>query len=353
MPHARRPLALLALTLVFPLSPATAQPFGTYSWQLQPFCNRVTVTLNQDGALYSLDGFDDQCGAAQRAPLVGTAVLNPDGTAGLGFTVVTVPSARAVHVDARVNPATGSGTWGDSAGNSGTFALGGRVPGSPRPLPANALAWGTIIQGPATGGAGSIGLGVLVSTPGPGMGAAIVGQWGNVPTSSPPWPSAIRGLSQGEIGVLGISTSSVGVIGVSTSGPGVGGQSTDGPGVFGGSDNGPGVRAVSFGTGPNIALELHNGGIAVAGPLRPAFQHLAAAGNSSGNLTRIDHPLLNGVATAMVFVTHVYVVPGASVYVVSPVGVYYDAALSRWTIYREDLALMPAGAMFNVLVVNQ
>lgn len=140
MPHARRPLALLALTLVFPLSPATAQPFGTYSWQLQPFCNRVTVTLNQDGALYSLDGFDDQCGAAQRAPLVGTAVLNPDGTAGLGFTVVTVPSARAVHVDARVNPATGSGTWGDSAGNSGTFALGGtspdrRVPSQPMRSP--------------------------------------------------------------------------------------------------------------------------------------------------------------------------------------------------------------------------
>ena len=29
---------------------AAAQPFGTLHWQLQPFCNRVTVTINQDGA---------------------------------------------------------------------------------------------------------------------------------------------------------------------------------------------------------------------------------------------------------------------------------------------------------------
>lgn len=51
--------------------PAGAQPLGTFTWQLQPYCNRVTVNVRQDGAVYTLDGFDDQCGGGQRAPLNG------------------------------------------------------------------------------------------------------------------------------------------------------------------------------------------------------------------------------------------------------------------------------------------
>ena len=49
-------------------SSALAQPIGTFQWQLQPYCNALTVTVVQSGGVYTLDGFDDQCGAAVRAP---------------------------------------------------------------------------------------------------------------------------------------------------------------------------------------------------------------------------------------------------------------------------------------------
>ena len=87
------------------------------------------------GAIYTVDGYDDQCGAAQRAPLVGLATPNPDGTIGFGLHVVTVPGGRGVHIDARITLPSGSGSWTDSAGNSGTFAFGATTGGSPRPAP--------------------------------------------------------------------------------------------------------------------------------------------------------------------------------------------------------------------------
>ncbi len=114
---------------------AGAQPIGTFSWQLQPFCNRVTVNVTQNGAIYTADGYDDQCGAAQRAPLVGLATPNPDGSIGFGLNVVTVPGGRGVQIDARIALATLSGTWSDSAGNAGTFAFNAATGGSPRPVP--------------------------------------------------------------------------------------------------------------------------------------------------------------------------------------------------------------------------
>lgn len=114
---------------------AGAQPIGTFSWQLQPFCNRVTVNVTQNGGIYTADGYDDQCGAAQRAPLVGLATPNPDGSIGFGLNVVTVPGGRGVQIDARISLATLGGTWSDSAGNSGTFAFNAATGGSPRPVP--------------------------------------------------------------------------------------------------------------------------------------------------------------------------------------------------------------------------
>lgn len=349
MPHSHRLFALLALSLACPLSPAAAQPFGTYSWQLQPFCNRVTLTINQDGAVYSLDGFDDQCGAPQRAPVVGTAVVNPDGTAGLGFTVVTTPGGRAVHVDARVNPASGNGTWRDDAGNAGTFALGAATAGPERREPTGAPAPGAFIDVSAATLTSPYGFGVIITGATPPAGAAIVAQWGEQPTLAVDIASAVRGVSRDEAGVLGASTLSVGVTGISAVSAGVGGHSVYGAGVFGLSDHGPAVRALSLGAGP--ALELINGGIAVAGTVRPAFQHTATASTILANLTRIDHPLLNGNPTALVYVTHVYGT-GSNVYVPA-VGVYYDPGPSRWTIFREDQAAMPVSATFNVLVVIQ
>ena len=41
---------------------ANAQPLGSFSWQLQPFCNVLTISVTQQGNIYTLDGYDDQCG---------------------------------------------------------------------------------------------------------------------------------------------------------------------------------------------------------------------------------------------------------------------------------------------------
>jgi len=116
-------------------APAQAQSIGTLTWQLQPFCNRVTLTITQNGGIYTLDGFDDQCGAAQRAPLVGIATPNPDGSIGFGLNIVTVPSGRSVHVESRISLGSLGGPWTDSAGNSGTLVFNGAAAGAARPAP--------------------------------------------------------------------------------------------------------------------------------------------------------------------------------------------------------------------------
>jgi hypothetical protein len=131
-------LALAAFALALPAA-AGAQTLGTFRWQLQPYCNIVSLTVIQQGGQYTLDGTDDQCTAQQKASVRGMAFLNPNGTIGFGLTIVTTPGGAPVHVDATISMSTLSGTWTDSAGNDGTFvytpALG--VPGgSPRPATA-------------------------------------------------------------------------------------------------------------------------------------------------------------------------------------------------------------------------
>lgn len=130
-----RSLVVSLLVLSVSAGSSSAQSLGTYTWQLQPYCNRVTVNVRQDGAVYTLDGSDDQCGAAQRAPLVGLAAPNPDGSIGFGLNIVA-PSGQPVPVQARIQISTLAGTWRDSGGYSGTFVFGGAMPGlPPRPLP--------------------------------------------------------------------------------------------------------------------------------------------------------------------------------------------------------------------------
>ena len=120
---------------------ASAQVFGTFSWQMQPYCNVATLTLASTPVGFTLDGVDDQCGSTNKASAVGVASFNGAGTVTLSFTVILAPSAKPVHVAAIVSPANGNGTWSDSVGNNGTFALFAAVPGlPPRPLPASGLA---------------------------------------------------------------------------------------------------------------------------------------------------------------------------------------------------------------------
>jgi hypothetical protein len=130
-------VAILSVMLgaLLPGLPAAAQPLGSFRWQLQPYCNILTLAVVQQGGQYQLDGTDDQCGAAVKASVAGLAFQNPDGFIGFGLTIVTAPGGTPVHVDATIAIATLSGTWRDSVGNSGTFIStpGAGVPGGPRP----------------------------------------------------------------------------------------------------------------------------------------------------------------------------------------------------------------------------
>ncbi len=116
---------------------AAAQVLGPFSWQLQPFCNTVTFTITPIGSVFRLDGVDGQCSASRRAAVTGMAVPNPDGTIGLGFTIVSTQGGQAVHVDAFITLATLGGSWSDSQGNSGQFVFGG-VGDGPNILPIGA-----------------------------------------------------------------------------------------------------------------------------------------------------------------------------------------------------------------------
>lgn len=139
-------LAVAAITVSAPPLSAQGTVIGTFRWQLQPFCNVVTVTVVQLGAVYHVDGTDDQCGASRAASVVGLAFPNPDGSIGFGLTTVTTPGGTALHTDARITLATVSGTWTDSAGNSGNYVLtpGAGNGGSARVAPPGGIGPGTI-----------------------------------------------------------------------------------------------------------------------------------------------------------------------------------------------------------------
>jgi len=129
--HALVDVVVVAV-LVSVAAPVAAQPLGSFTWQLQPYCNRVTVNVRQDGSVYTLDGTDDLCGAPQKAPLVGLAAPNPDGSIGFGLNIIS-PTGQSIPVQARISISSLSGTWSDAAGNGGAFAFGANTGGGARP----------------------------------------------------------------------------------------------------------------------------------------------------------------------------------------------------------------------------
>jgi len=83
------------------------------------------------------------------------------------------------------------------------------------------------------------------------------------------------------------------------------------------------------------------------------FIHTATVGNNAGDYTKIDNPLTNNHPNAIVFVTPNWD-PGGGVsgtYNNHPIGVFYGATAGQWTIFNQDLAPIPLGAAFNVLVL--
>lgn len=80
-----------------------------------------------------------------------------------------------------------------------------------------------------------------------------------------------------------------------------------------------------------------------------AFVHRAVAGNITGQITALDHPLLNDNPYAVIFATpNRTPADGAgSVNNNHHIGVYYDGG--RWRVFNQDFATMPTNAGFNIL----
>jgi hypothetical protein len=125
--------------------PATAQPLGTFRWQLLPYCNVLTLNVSQHGGIYTLDGTDDRCGADQAASARGLAFLNPNGTIGFGVTMVQ-PGGVPIHLETAITLPSLNGTWRDSSGASGAFMLtsGPSSGGPPRLASASGLSPGSV-----------------------------------------------------------------------------------------------------------------------------------------------------------------------------------------------------------------
>lgn len=125
---------VLVAALVAAGTEAIAQPLGTFRWRYAPYCNVVTLSVVQQGPVFVVSGFDDNCGAGNASSVTGTAFLNPNGGIGIGLTTVA-PSGASATSSIEVSPATLSGSWSDSEGNSGSFTFGPQLPapGAMRP----------------------------------------------------------------------------------------------------------------------------------------------------------------------------------------------------------------------------
>lgn len=151
--------------LAAPTMPATAQQLGVFRWQLQPFCNIVSLTVTQVGGVYRLEGTDDRCGLPVQASVIGTAFLNPDGSIGMGLNIVE-SSGEANPLSVRLTLSTLSGLWHDGV-IEGAFTLtpGAGTGGSRRPVNAGIIP--TAIRLQSDGGllaAGALNTGLIPAT---------------------------------------------------------------------------------------------------------------------------------------------------------------------------------------------
>ena len=82
-----------------------------------------------------------------------------------------------------------------------------------------------------------------------------------------------------------------------------------------------------------------------------SFRHTATDGNSRGDYTILSDPRINGDPAAVVLVVPV---PdrghSANEAYDHNIGVWYEPGAQKWAIFNQDLAAMPAGASFEVVV---
>ena len=77
------------------------------------------------------------------------------------------------------------------------------------------------------------------------------------------------------------------------------------------------------------------------------FVHTVDNTNLSGHMTRLSHSSTQGKPDQLIFVT-----PRFGTYNPHTVGVWFEPATSRWTIYNEDRTPLPEDAQFNVIALD-
>lgn len=77
------------------------------------------------------------------------------------------------------------------------------------------------------------------------------------------------------------------------------------------------------------------------------FVHKATTGNSTGNVTTLDHPDLNGNPNANIIISHNLNSEGVQ-YNNKITGTWYDG--SNWTVFNEDLSSIIEGSSYNIYI---
>jgi len=123
-----RSLMTTALAASAVLLSAALGEAQTYRFQLQPYCDKLTLTLvpSSSSSIAGIVGYNDNCGDYPRSPIHGTVLVNPDGSFSFGFTTIwsySVYGNSDVGVQTNVEWPAGSGVghWYNDDGNSGTF----------------------------------------------------------------------------------------------------------------------------------------------------------------------------------------------------------------------------------------
>jgi hypothetical protein len=160
--------------------------------------------------------------------------------------------------------------------------------------------------------------------------------------------SAIEGRCRNGIGMLGVAEEGGwGMFGSTISGRAVYGSGKNGIGVYGRADHAStGVAGYFYHHNNGVAIEIE-GSIKVSGANKPVFQHVATAANTNVHETVIPNTTFANSATDLLIITPYW----DGVYINATLGVYFLGG--TWRIFRQDLAPMPIGAKFNVMVVKQ
>ena len=106
---------LATLILAASSGSAQAQVLGTFYWQLQPLGSVLNLTVTQKGSIFSIEGFEAQCGGNLSLPVTGLAIPQANGTFFFGLTSIN-ETGSGLHTRAYVNPGTFNGTWADNTG---------------------------------------------------------------------------------------------------------------------------------------------------------------------------------------------------------------------------------------------